>query len=138
MMMGQPGDPDASFIGQVLDEYAARNDGLAPIVLVVDQLGDPTEDPLCLDTELGKVETYVMQDVVPWAKQYLDVLQGRQFTTVAGYSNGGECAAYFGAKYPEVFGNILVRLPRRVRGRRAERRGPQHASSTATRRRTTR
>ena len=123
MMMGQPGDPDASFIGQVLDEYAARNGGLAPIVLVVDQLGDPTEDPLCLDTDLGKAETYIMQDVVPWAKQYLDVLQGRQFTTVAGYSNGGGCAAYFGAKYPEVFGNILVRLARRVRGRGAERRG---------------
>ena len=111
MMMGQPGDPDASFIGQVLDEYAARNGGLAPIVLVVDQLGDPTEDPLCLDTELGEAETYIMQDVVPWAKQYLDVLQGRQFTTVAGYSNGGECAAYFGAKYPEVFGNILSVSP---------------------------
>ena len=111
MMMGQPGDPDASFIGQVLDEYAAKHDGLAPIALVIDQLGDPTEDPLCLDTELGKVETYVMQDVVPWAKQHLDVLQGRQFTTVAGYSNGGECAAYFGSKYPDVFGNILAVSP---------------------------
>ena len=111
MMMGQPGDPDASFIGAVLDEYAAENDGLAPIVLVVDQLGDPTKDPLCLDTAMGRAETYIMQDVVPWAKQHLDVLQGRQYTTVAGYSNGGQCAAYFGAKYPEVFGNILAISP---------------------------
>ncbi|WP_162256585.1 esterase family protein [Agromyces sp. Soil535] len=111
MMMGQPGDPDASFIGQVLDDYAAKHQGLAPIALVVDQLGDPTTDPLCLDTDLGKVETYVMEDVVPWAKQHLDVLQGRQYTTVAGYSNGGQCAAYFGSKYPEVFGNILAVSP---------------------------
>jgi enterochelin esterase-like enzyme len=111
MMMGQPGDPDASFIGAVLDEYAAENDGLAPIVLVVDQLGDPTKDPLCLDTAMGRAETYIMQDVVPWAKQHLDVLQGRQYTTIAGYSNGGQCAAYFGAKYPEVFGNILAISP---------------------------
>jgi enterochelin esterase-like enzyme len=111
MMMGQPGDPDAGFIGAVLDEYAAENNGLAPIVLVVDQLGDPTKDPLCLDTAMGRAETYIMQDVVPWAKQHLDVLQGSQYTTVAGYSNGGQCAAYFGAKYPEVFGNILAISP---------------------------
>ncbi len=111
MMMGQPGDPDASFIGDVLDEYAAEHDGLAPIVLVVDQLADPSQDPLCLDTDLGEVETYVMQDVVSWARQQLHVLQGPRFTTVAGYSNGGGCAAYFGAKYPEVFGNILAVSP---------------------------
>jgi enterochelin esterase-like enzyme len=78
---------------------------------VVDQLGDPTKDPLCLDTAMGRAETYIMQDVVPWAKQHLDVLQGRQYTTVAGYSNGGQCAAYLGAKYPEVFGNILAISP---------------------------
>lgn len=111
MMMGQPGDPDATFIGAVLDAYAAEHDGLAPIALVVDQLSDPTLDPLCLDTSMGDVETYIMQDVVPWAKANLNVLQGRQYTTVAGYSNGGQCAAYFGAKYPEVFGNILAISP---------------------------
>jgi enterochelin esterase-like enzyme len=111
MMMGQPGDPEAGFIGAVLDEFAAEHDGLAPIALVVDQLGDPTQDPLCLDTDMGAVETYLMQDVVPWAKANLNVLQGRQYTTVAGYSNGGQCAAYFGAKYPEVFGNLLAISP---------------------------
>jgi enterochelin esterase-like enzyme len=111
MMMGQPGDPDASFIGAVLDDFAAEHDGLAPIALVVDQLGDPSSDPLCLDTELGMAESYVMQDVVPWAKTNLNVLQGPQYTTVAGYSNGGECAAYFGSKYPEVFGNLLAISP---------------------------
>ena len=111
MMMGQPGDPDATFIAQVLDDYASRNHGLAPIALVVDQLGDPNDDPLCLDTAMGHVETYVTQDVVPWARSHLRVLQGPRFTTVAGYSNGGGCAAYFGSKYPETFGNILAVSP---------------------------
>ena len=111
MMMGQPGDPDASFIAAVLDEFAAEHAGLAPIALVVDQLGDPSEDPLCLDTERGMAETYVMHDAVPWAKANLNVLQGPRYTTVAGYSNGGGCAAYFGAKYPEVFGNLLAISP---------------------------
>ncbi|WP_169053883.1 alpha/beta hydrolase-fold protein [Agromyces sp. H66] len=111
MMMGQPGEPDASFIGDVLDAFAADHDGLAPIALVVDQLGDPMEDPLCLDTAMGDVETYLMQDVVPWARANLEVLQDRRSTTVAGYSNGGGCAAYLGTKYPEVFGNILAISP---------------------------
>ena len=111
MMMGQPGDPDARAIANVLDDFAARNNGLAPIALVVDQLSDPSLDPLCLDTGLGKVETYLMQDVIPWAKANLNVLQGTRYTTVAGYSNGGGCAAYFGAKYPDVFGNLLAISP---------------------------
>lgn len=111
MMMGQPGSPDATFIAEVLDGFAAEHDGLAPIALVIDQLGDPTEDPLCLDTDLGMVETYVMQDVLPWARLHLNVLQGAAFTTVAGYSNGGGCAAYFGAKHPEAFGNTLAVAP---------------------------
>ncbi|WP_173922604.1 esterase family protein [Agromyces sp. Marseille-P2726] len=111
MMMGQPGDPDVRFIAEVLDGYAAEHDGLAPIALVIDQLGDPSIDPLCLDTERGNAETYVMQDVVPWARANLAVLQGPAFTTVAGYSNGGGCATYFGAKHPQVFGNILAVSP---------------------------
>lgn len=107
MMMGQPGDPDAKFIGGVLDTIAAEHDGLAPIALVVDQLGDPSKDPLCIDGKLGKVETYVMQDVMPWVDQHLHVLHGREFRTVAGYSSGGGCALYYGSKYPQTFGNIL-------------------------------
>ena len=111
MMMGQPGDPDVRFLADVLDRFAAQHDGLAPIGLVIDQLGDPDVDPLCLDTELGNVETYVTQDVVPWARAELDVLQGPTYWTVAGFSNGGGCAAYFGAKYPETFGNLAAISP---------------------------
>lgn len=116
MMMGQPGDPDVRFLAEVLDRYAAEHDGLAPIGLVIDQLGDPYVDPLCLDSARGNVETYVMQDVVPWARAELGVLQGPRFWTVAGYSNGGGCAAYFGAKYPEVFGNFGAISPTEYAG----------------------
>lgn len=107
MMMGQPGDPEAKWIGGALDAIAAEHDGLAPIVLVVDQLSDPSKDPLCIDGALGNVETYVTKDVIPWATENLHILQGRQYWTVAGYSAGGACALYFGAKYPETFGNIV-------------------------------
>lgn len=107
MMMGQPGDPEAKWIGNALDAIADEHQGLAPIVLVVDQLSDPAKDPLCIDGKLGNVDTYITQDVIPWAKEHLHILPGRQYWTVAGYSAGGSCSLYYGAKYPETFGNVV-------------------------------
>jgi enterochelin esterase-like enzyme len=108
MMMGQPGNPDPSFSAAVLDRFAAQHNGLAPIVLVADQIGNPSVDPLCLDTTRhGKAETYLTQDVVGWARTHLHVLPDPAHWTIAGYSNGGECALALGVKYPLLFGNVL-------------------------------
>lgn len=108
MMMGQPGNPDAHPIGDVLDRFAAEHDGLAPIVLVVDQLGDPTIDPLCLNTaEYGNALTYLQTDAVGWARQNLNISADRIDWTVAGYSNGGQCAINLAARDPDVWGNVI-------------------------------
>ncbi|MEO6827829.1 MAG: alpha/beta hydrolase-fold protein [Microbacteriaceae bacterium] len=109
MMMGYPGAPDPQYVAAVLDPMAAAHDGLAPIVVVADQIGPSGNDPLCLDTEkFGNAETFITKDVVDWADSNLKTLHGRQYRTIAGYSNGGECAAYFAAKYPKAWGNIGV------------------------------
>ncbi|MGN6326746.1 alpha/beta hydrolase [Pseudolysinimonas sp.] len=109
MMMGQPGDPDPAWAANSLNPFAARHDGLAPIVVVADQLGgDKSVDNLCLDTARhGKVMTYITQDVLPWARSHLHVLQDAAHTVVAGYSNGGECAVSFGARFPQLWSNVL-------------------------------
>jgi enterochelin esterase-like enzyme/uncharacterized membrane protein len=108
MMMGEPGNPDPIPQATVLDKMAAHNKGLAPIVLVADQLGDPFVDSLCLNTKQhGNVEKYITEDVVNWARTHLHVLQDPASWTVAGYSSGGECAVSFGAKYPNTWGNVL-------------------------------
>ena len=108
MLMGQPGNPDPSFQAPILNAFAARHSGLAPIVLVADQLGNPSIDPLCLDTaKYGKAETFITRDVVNWARAHLRILQDPAHWTIAGYSNGGECALAFGAKYPQIWGNVL-------------------------------
>lgn len=108
MLMGQPGNPDTQFIGAVLDKYAAEHNGLAPIVVVADQIGPDQIDTLCLDSKTyGNVESYIMKDVVNFAKTNLGVLQDPKFWTIAGYSNGGQCAISLGAKHPDVFGNVL-------------------------------
>ena len=108
LLMGQPGNPDPQYVAAILDRYSAAHQGLAPIVVVADQLGDPTTDTLCLDTpRYGKVETYINTDVVTWARAHLNILTDRASWTIAGYSNGGQCAISFAAKHPDLWGNLL-------------------------------
>ncbi len=42
-----------------------------------------------------------------WARTHLHILQDPAHWTVAGYSDGGECALSFGVKYPNLWGNVL-------------------------------
>ncbi|MEV8147185.1 alpha/beta hydrolase-fold protein [Arthrobacter sp. NPDC080073] len=108
LMMGQPGNPDPQFVAAVLDKYAAEHRGLAPIVIVADQLGNPLVDSLCLDTPVyGNVETFINKDVLVWATTHLNVINDPRYRTIAGYSNGGQCAISFAAKYPQLWGNVL-------------------------------
>lgn len=108
MLMGQPGNPDPSYIATVLNQFAAQHNGLAPIVIVADQLGNPAVDTLCLDTpQYGNVQTFLSVDVVNWARANLHILQDPTHWVIAGYSNGGECALSLGARYPSIWGNVL-------------------------------
>ncbi|MFB7892491.1 alpha/beta hydrolase [Microbacterium sp. NPDC056044] len=108
LMMGHPGNPDPSYIAGVLDDFAAKNKGLAPIVVVPDQLGPDGNDPACADSKAyGNAETYVTKDVVDWAKQNLHIIQDPEYWVIAGYSNGGGCAVKYLAKYPDQWKNLI-------------------------------
>ncbi|MEN2738066.1 alpha/beta hydrolase-fold protein [Microbacterium sp. X-17] len=108
MMMGQPGNPDPSFIAAALDEFAAQNKGLAPIVIVADQLGDANQDPVCANSDrYGGVATYFNVDIPAYAKAKLNILHDPKYWTLAGYSNGGACSFTWGAQHPELWGNLV-------------------------------
>ena len=108
LLMGQPGNPDPSFVAATLDREAAAHGGLAPIVIVADQLGDPAVDPLCLDTpNYGNAETFITTDVVNWARANLNIINDPRYWTIAGYSNGGQCAISLAAKHPDLFSNVV-------------------------------
>jgi poly(3-hydroxybutyrate) depolymerase len=108
MLMGQPGNPDPEYVAASLDRAAAQHGGLAPIVVVADQLGDPGIDPLCLDTaKYGKAETYLTRDVVDWASANLNVTHDHRYWTIAGFSNGGQCAIALAAKHPDIWSNVI-------------------------------
>ncbi|WP_382308233.1 alpha/beta hydrolase [Herbiconiux sp. UC225_62] len=107
-LSGQPGAPDVADIGASLDRFAAAHDGLAPIVVSVDHLGGSSgNNPLCVDGYQGAAQTYVNQDVPAFIASTFNVLPTREFWTMAGFSNGGECAIKSAAQFPAVWGNVI-------------------------------
>ena len=111
MMSGQPGGPEQMFtsgsLGTSLDAYARAHHGLAPIVVVPDQLGAPNRNPMCVDSSLGNSASYLTVDVPAWIRSHLNVLVDRTDWAVGGFSQGGTCAIQLGAATPSLFGSIL-------------------------------
>ena len=105
-------------LGPMMDGIAARHHGVAPIVVVPDQLGSFTGNPMCIDSPLGHVATYVMHDVRDWILQHLPVETDRTGWTVSGFSEGGTCAIQFASEHPDVFGSFVD-----ISGERAPRNG---------------
>jgi len=107
-MMGLPGSPDSSIVRDIVDEFAAKHQGLAPIVIIADQLGETSQNPGCADTKAyGGVSTYFNVDIPAYIKGKIRVLQDPRFWTISGYSNGGACSFLYGAEHPEIWGNLI-------------------------------
>ncbi|MET4706063.1 alpha/beta hydrolase-fold protein [Frigoribacterium sp. UYMn621] len=111
LFTGQPGTPTEMFtsgrVPAILDSYAAAHAGLAPIVVVPDQLGAPLKNPMCADSRLGKAATYLTVDVREWILTHLHVATSGRYWGVGGYSEGGTCSIQFGAGRPDLFGSTI-------------------------------
>lgn len=110
-MSGQPGSPVDMFssarLPSIADAIARENHGVAPIIVVPDQLGSPGVNPMCVDSPAGDTETYLTRDLPLWIAQNLNVTDDRTGWTIAGFSQGGTCSIQLGAGDPEVFGSII-------------------------------
>ncbi len=91
----------------MLNAYAAEHAGLAPIVVVPDQLGAPNRNPMCLDTAIGNSATYLAVDVPNWIRGHLNVMQGAEHWAIGGWSQGGTCSIQLGAAHPDLFSAVL-------------------------------
>lgn len=107
MMMGQPGRPTLGATLDALHSLGAARLADAPFVLVVDQLGASDKNPPCADTSAGRLETYLSKDVPAWIRANLPVEPDRDGWVIAGYSHGGECAAYLGAAHPDIWASVV-------------------------------
>lgn len=111
MLSGQPGQPSnvltSGQLPQILNAYAADHNGLAPIVVIPDQLGAAANNPMCVDSPLGNSATYLTTDVPNWINAHLHVMTSRTAWAIGGFSEGGTCSIQLGAKYSSVFGSIV-------------------------------
>ena len=112
MMSGQPGSPGRAFqaggIQTMMDGYAKSHDGLAPIVIAADQLGDDSHNTLCVDSKVyGNAFTYLTRDVIDWVKNNLPAAQDAKDWAIAGFSQGATCSLQIGVNHPELFGTMI-------------------------------
>lgn len=111
LMPGQPGNPSDWLSGgrlrEKLDQFAAEHHGVAPVAVVVDPLGNPSTNTMCMDTKIGKAESYLVRDVVPWIKTHLSVATTADRWAAGGFSFGGTCSVQLLAKHPELVSGAL-------------------------------
>lgn len=109
LVPGQPGGPQdwllAGRLAEVADRFAAAHDGLAPVVVVPDVTGSDLGDTMCLDSRLGRAETYLAVDVPAWVAGHLQVDPVRR--AIGGFSFGGTCAVQLAVRRPDVYPTFL-------------------------------
>jgi S-formylglutathione hydrolase FrmB len=105
---GQPGDVSdwlqAGELVKIMDRYASEHHGLAPIVVLPDATGSSFGNPLCLDSTLGNVQTYLAEDVPAWVSTHLQASDRR---AIGGFSYGGTCALQLATNRPDVYPTFL-------------------------------
>ncbi|MDO4911826.1 MAG: alpha/beta hydrolase-fold protein [Corynebacterium sp.] len=111
MMHGNPGGPDMWFgggnIGGIMDDYAARHNGYAPIIVSIDATGSVLGNPICMDTNKWNVMTYIAEDVPTSIKERLNVDQDQSHWVIGGLSYGGTCSLQVATNHPEAYGTFL-------------------------------
>lgn len=112
LMTGQPGNPSqwlgTGNIQRIMDSYAARHRGLAPIVVMPDATGTEDVETMCMDSQITRAETYLSQDVPDWIRGTLTVDEDPRRWTAAGFSFGGTCALQMATRFPQQFPNAIV------------------------------
>jgi S-formylglutathione hydrolase FrmB len=107
LLAGQPGNSrtwvDSGQVQAMMDDFARHHDGLAPVVVMPDDLGSEFADPLCLNSRLGDVQTYLTVDVPNWVTSHLQVRSPEQGWAIAGFSQGGTCAIQLSTQAPRLY-----------------------------------
>ncbi|GAC66250.1 alpha/beta hydrolase [Gordonia soli] len=112
LLAGQPGSPDDWLLGgqlvNTMDAFARAHHGLTPIVIVADGTGTELGNPLCMNSRLGEVGTYLTADVGAWAASEITAADtDRRHWSAGGLSYGGTCALQLATNYPTEYPTFL-------------------------------
>ncbi|WP_113718637.1 alpha/beta hydrolase [Arthrobacter dokdonensis] len=107
LVTGQPGSPQnwlvSGHLGQTMAAYAKAHHGLAPVVVMPDANGSQEANTMCMNSALGRVDTYMAVDVPRWITGTLNVDINHEHWAVAGFSYGGTCAMQMVTRHPNVY-----------------------------------
>jgi S-formylglutathione hydrolase FrmB len=107
MLHGTPGGPtdwtDGGMAQATADAWAAQHAGVAPVLVMPDINGSLTADTECVDSPLGKVETYLTVDVPAAVQQNFGTVAPGPGWAVAGLSEGGTCSIMLALRHPAMF-----------------------------------
>jgi enterochelin esterase-like enzyme len=111
LLAGQPGAADNWInwlqLPATMDAFARDHKGLAPVVVMPDDLGESVANPLCVDSPLGNVETYLARDVPTWIRSTLQAATDRKSWFIGGYSHGGTCSLQLAVRAPQIYGGFM-------------------------------
>ncbi|MDJ0394108.1 alpha/beta hydrolase-fold protein [Rhodococcus sp. G-MC3] len=111
LLAGQPGEPqdwlNGGLLAITMDEFARDHSGLAPVVVIADGTGSAIANPLCVDSSLGNVDTYLSQDVPKWIESSLQVNTDPRTWMIGGLSYGGTCSIQMATNHPDVYPTFL-------------------------------
>lgn len=111
LLHGNPGGPEQWFgsgeAAETADAFQRANGGVSPIVVAVDATGSETANPICADSDVAHVMTYLTTDVPQGIKHSFRVDQDQKHWTIGGLSYGGTCSLQTITKHPESFGQAV-------------------------------
>jgi enterochelin esterase-like enzyme len=111
LIPGDPGAPrdwiDKVHVDDTLGQFAAQHKGLAPVVVMADQLGVAENNPSCLDSPLGTPQTYLAEDLPRWVSANLQVSGDHRQWAIGGLSSGGTCSLLVALRAPKTFPNVV-------------------------------
>lgn len=110
LLHGTPGTPqdwiDGGQAAATADAYAAAHGGRAPILVMPDINGSIDADTECVDSPLGRAETYLTVDVPAFVQEIFRTAAPGPGWAVAGLSEGGSCALMLALRHPTMFGTF--------------------------------
>ncbi|WP_165841716.1 alpha/beta hydrolase, partial [Corynebacterium heidelbergense] len=111
LLNGVPGAPedwfDQGLAADVADDYQRTHHGLAPIIAAVDSSGGQWKNPVCTDSPLGNVNTYLSVDIPQWLRTEFDATGDQSRWTIGGLSYGGTCALQIITNNSTAYGSFL-------------------------------
>jgi len=111
LLHGTPGAPEdwtrAGHADVTADKWAARHDGLAPIIVMPDVNGAFLADTECIDIGRARAETYLTEDVPQWVAEHLGAATTKAAWVIAGSSEGGYCALDLALRHPDRYGSFV-------------------------------